>query len=267
VPVYNGAFRVIQRDVVMEDIRRQVAAGAQHITFGDPDFFNGVQHSLELVRALHCEFPAVSYDVTIKVEHLLKHAQHLPVLRDTGCAFVTSAVESLDDAVLEKLDKGHTRADFLRVVALMREIGLPLTPTFVPFTPWTTLESYADLLRTLADHDLIDNVPPVQLSIRLLIPAGSRLLELEEVRALVGEFDAQALAYPWKNDDPRVDELQCELEKIVECASLNGEPRRQTFRSVWQRVQSAMQQEIAFPELDPLPARATIPYLTEPWYC
>jgi len=116
VPVYQGHFRVVQRDVVLEDIRRQVAAGAQHVTFGDPDFFNGFGHAAELVRTFGREFPGVSYDVTIKVEHLLRHADFLPVLRDTGCAFVVSAVESVDDYVLQHIfDKGHTRADFLRV--------------------------------------------------------------------------------------------------------------------------------------------------------
>ena len=100
VPVYNGTFRIVQREVVLEDIRRQVAAGAQHITFGDPDFFNGFGHSMAIVEALHGEHPRLSYDVTIKVEHLLKHARHLPVLRETGCAFVTTAVESVDDRCL-----------------------------------------------------------------------------------------------------------------------------------------------------------------------
>jgi len=38
VPVYQGKFRVIPVDVVMADVRQQVAAGAQHISFGDPDF-------------------------------------------------------------------------------------------------------------------------------------------------------------------------------------------------------------------------------------
>ena len=84
MPIYGGRLRVIQRDVVLEDVRRQVAAGAQHITFGDPDFFNGPGHSIPLVRALHAEFPDLSYDVTIKVEHLLKLSELLPVLRDTG---------------------------------------------------------------------------------------------------------------------------------------------------------------------------------------
>ena len=123
VPVYNGVFRIVQRDVVLEDIRRQVAAGAQHISFGDPDFFNGPAHALAVVAALHREFPRLSYDVTIKVEHLLRHAEHVERLRDTGCLFVTSAVESLDDAVLARLDKGHTRADFLDVVAQFPALG------------------------------------------------------------------------------------------------------------------------------------------------
>src|SRR5204863_9085193 len=49
VPVSNGTFRIVQRDVVLEDIRRQVGAGARHITFGDPDFFNGPGHAMALV--------------------------------------------------------------------------------------------------------------------------------------------------------------------------------------------------------------------------
>ena len=114
VPVYGGLFRIVQRDVVLEDIRRQVAAGAEHITFGDPDFFNGPGHAIPIVEALHREWPRLSYDVTIKMEHLLRHRDLLPVLRRTGCLFVTSAVESFDDAVLERLAKGHTQSGFPR---------------------------------------------------------------------------------------------------------------------------------------------------------
>src|SRR5712675_2869673 len=154
VPVYNGTFRIVQREVVLEDIRRQVEAGAQHVTFGDPDFFNGPAHALQIVEALHAEFPAVTYDVTIKIEHLLQQNQLLPRLKETGCLFVTSAVESVDDAVLRKLDKGHTRADFLAVIERFRELGMTLLPTFVPFTPWTTLEGYTDLLDVLAEQGL-----------------------------------------------------------------------------------------------------------------
>src|SRR4029077_1672998 len=146
VPVYQGAFRIVDREIVLADIGQQVAAGAQHICFGDPDFFNGIGHAIPLVEALHREFPRLTYDVTIKVEHLLKHQDSLEKLRETGCLLVTSAVESVDDEVLEKLDKHHTSANFLRVVELFRKAGLILQPTFVPFTPWTTRESYYELL-------------------------------------------------------------------------------------------------------------------------
>src|SRR5205807_1822812 len=51
-PVYGGRFFVVPRQVVLEDIRRLVGAGATHITFGDPDFLNGPGHSLGVARAL-----------------------------------------------------------------------------------------------------------------------------------------------------------------------------------------------------------------------
>ena len=269
VPVYNGAFRIVQRDVVLADIRQQVAAGAQHITFGDPDFFNGPAHGLEVVRELHREFPKLSYDVTIKIEHLLKHADAVAELRDTGCSFVTSAVESVDDRVLELLDKGHTRLDFVRVAELFRDLSMFLVPTFVPFTPWTSLGGYEDLLLTIVELGLIEQVPPIQLAIRLLIPSGSRLLELEEMRGIVGEFDRQALSYRWKNPDPRVDELQKKIEVAVQDASKRKISRTATFEVLWNLLQRAKQEErpLPIPSVPPSQNRATIPYLTEPWYC
>ena len=121
VPVYEGRFRIVQRAVVVEDIRRQVAAGAEHVTFGDPDFFNGIGHALPLLHDLHREFPRLTYNVTIKIEHLLRYAEHLPTLRQTGCLMVTSAVESVRDDVLRLLDKGHTRHDFLQALGLCRQ--------------------------------------------------------------------------------------------------------------------------------------------------
>jgi radical SAM superfamily enzyme YgiQ (UPF0313 family) len=174
VPVYNGRFYVIPADIVLNDIRSQIREGAQHISFGDPDFFNGPGHALKIVRALHREFPSLSYDVTIKIEHIVKYPEEIKALKETGCLFILSAVEAVDDDILGYLDKGHTRADFINALAFLREINIDLTPTFVAFTPWTTLEIYLELLRHIVELQLIESVAPVQLSIRLLIPAGSR---------------------------------------------------------------------------------------------
>src|SRR5437879_10627191 len=265
VPVYKGVFRIVSRDVVMEDVRRQVAAGAQHITFGDPDFFNGIRHAMELAEAFHREFPAVTYDVTIKIEHLLKYEQHLPALRDTGCLFVISAVESVDDAVLEFLDKGHTREDFLRVVRAFRELGMTLHPTFVPFTPWTTVHGYLDLLRVIEQQGVIENVAPIQLGIRLLIPEGSRMLELEEVHRLVGSFNPQSLAYPWKNADPRLDTLSETIQEIAAAAERQKECRPATVAGIWTAAHRAARRPA--PESNISQSQARVPFLSEPWYC
>lgn len=260
VPVYNGTFRVVQQKVVLEDIRQQVAAGAQHITFGDADFFNGPAHAAAIVAALHAEHPSVTYDVTIKIEHLLRHQDLLPLLKRTGCLFVTSAVESIDDAVLEKLAKGHTRADFIQAVGIMRDTGLLLAPTFVTFTPWTTRRGYRELLELLVDLDLVENVSPIQLAIRLLIPAGSLLLELPEIREIVGPFDAAALSYRWRHGDPAVDELCTEVQGLIQREERHKAGRAEIFAKIWELAHERT------PDFH-LASRATIPYLNEPWYC
>jgi len=264
VPVYNGVFRIVEREVVLADVRQQVEAGAQHISFGDPDFFNGIRHAMELVAAFHREFPSVTYDVTIKIEHLRKQEQHLERLRDTGCLFVISAVESVDDEILARLDKGHTREDFLYVAGKFRELGMTLHPTFVPFTPWTTMEGYLELLRVLAAEELIENVAPIQLGIRLLIPEGSRLLELEDVQRRVGAFDAESLVYPWENSDPRVDALSETVQAIAVEADRKKESRAAAFERIWEAAHAAAGQ--AAPRLHVREGRG-VPFLSEPWYC
>ncbi len=258
-PVYNGAFRVVGRDVVSADIRQQIAMGAGHVTFGDPDFFNGPTHAMAIVEALHAEFPAVTYDATIKIEHLLKHRDLLPALKHTGCLFVTSAVESLDDAVLAKLEKNHTRRDFEEAVSHMRALGLALQPTFIAFTPWTTLDSYGELLRTLAALDLVEQVSPLQLALRLLITAGSRLLELEEIRQVAGQFDSKALVYPWKHSNPEMDALATRVFRLVSEQLARKQPRAEIFNAVCQLagVEGAAVQSKG----------VETPFVDEPWYC
>jgi hypothetical protein len=265
VPVYNGQFRVVPQQVVLADIRNQVQAGAEHVTFGDPDFFNGITHAMRIVESLHTQYPQLTYDATIKVEHLLRHADALHTLARTGCLFVTSAVESLDDEVLHKLEKGHTQADFFCALDLCRNASLALQPTFVPFTPWTTRYGYFDFLETVADRNLISSVPPIQLAIRLLIPSRSRLLELPEIASMIRDFDSEKLVYPWRHSDPALDELAENVSQIVAAAEKRRESRIETFERIWDAA-SQLQESPTAPFRNSSPPRPA-PYLSEPWYC
>jgi hypothetical protein len=264
VPVYDGRFRIVPIPIVLADVAAQVEAGARHITFGDPDFFNGIRHATDLVQAFAARFPGMTYDVTIKVEHLLRHETLLPLLVETGCLFVTTAVESVDDRVLAQLEKGHTRRDFERAAASCRAAGLTLAPTFVPFTPWTTVRGYCDLLETIARLDLVPNVAPIQLAIRLLIPAGSRLLELEEVRSVIGSYSPASLTYPWRHPEPEVDALQRRIERLVGTRLVTDRP------ALFARIVEEAHAQTGItprPREDGALPRAAIPYLNEPWYC
>ncbi len=281
VPVYRGVFRAVPLDVVMADVHAQIAAGARHITFGDPDFFNGPTHARRLVERFADECRGISYDVTIKVEHLLAHAELLPVLSRTGCLFVTSADESIDDVVLARLLKGHTRADFVRALGLCGAAGLTMVPTFVAFTPWTTPAGYADLLHEIEALELVEAVAPIQLAIRLLVTAQSALLDLPEIRNAVDPYDAGSLTWPWRHADPGVDALQKQVMQLV--VAMSGRPRSEIFGAIAalagtrrvQRTGPALQGEPGSVGLqgEPgsvgrvLPCGPAIPYLTEAWYC
>lgn len=262
VPIYDGQFRVVQQDVVLADIAAQVACGAEHVTFGDPDFLNGPAHAMRIVEALHRAHPTVSYDVTIKIEHLLKYRDLLPRLAGTLCAFVTSAVESLDDRVLAILDKGHTRQGFLEAVRICRGAGLTLIPTFVAFHPWLTLDGYCDLLDTIERLGLVDHVAPIQLALRLLVPEGSRLLLVEEMRRHLGAFDRSTLTYRWSHSDSRIEALYHDVSAVVGASAARG-------AHVFAEISRLAHERTGLVARDSRPARhrATVPYLDEPWYC
>jgi radical SAM superfamily enzyme YgiQ (UPF0313 family) len=260
VPVYQGRVRIVQADVVLADIAAQVEAGAEHITFGDPDFFNGPAHAARIVSALHDRFPALTYDVTIKVEHLLRHARLLPELARTGCLFVTSAVESVDDAVLAVLQKGHTRAEFVEAVRRCRAAGVAVNPTFVAFHPWTTRESLLDTFALVEALDLVSSLAPVQLTTRLLIPAGSRMLELPELAAILAPFDAQRLVHPWRHRDPAIDALHAEFEALVTEATRAGRDRHHTFDRL---LAAAGGTPTGRDRTD----AGDVPHFLEPWFC
>ena len=265
--VYDGRIRTVPVETVLADVDRQVEMGAGHITFGDPDFLNGPHHALRVARALHRRHPDLTFDVTTKVEHVLRHRDLLPELAAAGLLFAVSAFESVDDRVLERLDKGHTAADAATAATLLRGHGVEVRPSLLPFTPWTTVAGVVALLDFVIAHDLVANVDPVQYSIRLLLPPGSLLLEDPEVRAVLGPYDASALSHPWRSAHPGVDELQAELAAVVEAG---GEA---DAVDVFPDVHAAAARWAAAtgqPGPRPVPRagpRRRVPRLSEAWFC
>jgi len=267
-PVYGGRFFVIPREVVLEDIRNLVESGATHITFGDPDFLNGPGHSLAILRAMHAEFPWLTFDFTAKVEHILKHAEDFPELGRLGAAFMVTAVESLNDTILKILDKDHTRAGVYQALGIVRNAGFAFRPTWVMFTPWTAPQDYFDVLDFVESEGLIDNVDPVQYSIRLLIPPGSLLLSRPAMQPHLGPLIKESFYYEWKHPDPRMDDLHNAVSALVEEAAKENEDPGVTFYRVRGLADSVLGSRGRAPVSANLqPDRVRPPRLTEPWFC
>tara|TARA_Y100000588_G_scaffold379888_1_gene462828 strand:- start:102 stop:1454 length:1353 start_codon:yes stop_codon:yes gene_type:complete len=264
VPIYNGQFRIVATDVVIADIRAQVREGAQHITFGDPDFFNGTKHAIEIVESLEREFDGLTYDVTIKVEHLLRHRELLSLLKRTGCLFVTTAVESFDDYVLQQLRKGHTKDDIRQMLQECDAVGLSVSPTFVPFNPWTSISGYCRFLADIDRLGIVESVASIQLVLRLLLPESSPLLMNASISEVIDPFDSEKLVYPWKHSDSKVEDFSHTIGAVV---SENLDlPRSEVFEKVWAAAY-AVSGCIEPDRINIFSSRSEVPYLNEPWYC
>jgi radical SAM superfamily enzyme YgiQ (UPF0313 family) len=261
--VYGGRFFAVPAELVVEDVARQVAAGAAHVTFGDPDFLNGPTHALRVARAVRARCPGLTFDFTAKVEHLVRYPAVLAELAALGGLFVTSAVESLSDLVLERLRKGHTRRDVLVAFEICAEVGLALRPSLVPFTPWSTLDDYLETLEVFEARGWLGSLDPVQLGIRLLVPPGSLLEGEPELSA--GGLDEERLGWRWAHPDPRMDGLQRRVAAAVEDGARRGEDPLATVAAVKALALAAAGRQHVHVARPFSSARA--PRLTESWYC
>lgn len=264
VPVYQGRFFVVPLDTVLADVRQQVAAGAGHITFGDPDFLNGPGHALKIARALNAEFPTLTFNFTAKVAHIHQHRDLMPEFKHLGCTFIVSAFEASADHILERLAKGHTLLDMGQALEVLAGVGIAVQPTWMPFTPWTSLDDYLHLLGWIREHDLIPNVPPVQLSVRMLIPPNSGLLNHPDTDDWLGNLDAPNFSYTWTHPDPRMDELHQRVFGLAEQYA-GDDDHYSAFSAIEQLAYHIAGIE---PPRPPSPAnRPAPPRLTEHWFC
>lgn len=262
VPVYGGRFFAIPLETVLADIRQQVDMGAEHITFGDPDFLNGPTHALRIARALHAEFPRLTFDFTTKVEHILQHRTLFPEFRALGALFVISAFESLSAETLTRLHKGHTPADLDSALDILHAAGLSIQPTWVAFAPWTMLDDYLAMLGWVRTRGMVYHVPVVQYAIRLLIPPKSELLNDPDTASWLGLLDAKNFSYTWAHPDPRMDALYQEISRLAERMA-DADPC-----TAFEAVERAAYQAAgcAIPPRHPLQLPPP-PRLTEDWFC
>jgi hypothetical protein len=273
--VYDGRTRLVGADAVLADVAQLVAMGAGHITFGDPDFLNGPHHARRVVDAVHGAFPALSFDITAKVEHILRHRGVWPRLAAAGCVFVVSAFESASDTILALLDKGHCAADEVEAVAVLRAAGIEPRPSLLPFTPWTRGDDLLDLLDLVARCDLVGNVDPVQFAIRLLVPPGSLLLTSGALAGRVGHYDHEHLGWTWSATDDRLDRLHEALSTTAARAGAEGWSASHAYDEVRALVVAALGSHAAGRAAPPQPdprLRSALgvderPRLTESWFC
>ncbi len=265
VPViFHGKFKAVPLELIIAQINQLYEEGARHITFGDPDFLNGPTHALKIARELHRAHPDLTFDATVKIEHVLEHPRIWPELRNLGLQFIVSAFEHTSDLILSKLGKGHTREDLISALGLLRDAGIEVRPSLMPFTPWTDRDGLIDLIEFLFDYDLIESVDPVQLSIRLLLPLDS--LVLMDAEAEISAWNPELLSYEWRSADPAIDELQAELAEIAE----NSQESELDTDTIFKTMRESIYRRFDLP----VPARqfsaarcAEKPRLSESWFC
>jgi hypothetical protein len=263
--VYGGRLRTLALDGVLADADALVALGARHLTLADADFLNAPVWARSVLRALHETWPELTFDVTVKVEHLLAHADLLDELAEAGCRFVTTAVESVEPAVLDALAKGHTPSEATLAVELTRAAGIELRPSFVPFTPWSTTDGVVELFRWLAEADLLASVDPVQLAIRLLVPDGSLLLGEPGSDGWLERYDPDELGWRWHALDPRLDDLWAVLAEMAEAAGSVDGAEAEAVIIEMAEVAGAGRLDSRRDPRAPLPGRR--PRLSESWFC
>jgi radical SAM superfamily enzyme YgiQ (UPF0313 family) len=261
--VYDGRIRLTGLEPVLADIEQLVTGGVQHVTFADPDFMNAPRYSLDVLRAAHAAHPLLTFDVTVKVEHVLAQRELWSEMSELGVLFVVSAFESVDERSLDILDKNHTVADMSAAVGFLRDAGIHVRPTWLPFLPWTRPNDLVHLVEFLDIHELWAATDPVQLSIKLLIPEGSLLEEHPAVTPFLLGYQPSALTWAWEFEHPATELLHKQLDAIAGDAADSAADSTETLAAMRQVIGQE-----AGVDLGPLAGwGASAPHLTESWFC
>jgi hypothetical protein len=170
--------------------------------------------------------------------------------------------------VLGILDKGHAPQDARHAVELLRQHGIEMRPSLLPFTPWSTLADYLELLDFVSGCDLVENVDPVQLSIRLLLPDGSLLLDHPEMQPHLEGYDPASFSHLWRHPDAAMDALQLRVSTLVAADADTGVAPADTHARVRRlAAEAAASAGVRWDAAAPVAVTSGRPRLSEPWFC
>lgn len=202
---YDGKVIPIKDDIVVQDVRNLVKLGMNHLTFTDAEFFNAKNQGLRLLRVLHSEFPHLTYDFTTRIDHILEHEEALREMKNLGVRFITSALEFPTQLVLDVVSKEISIADIEDAIAILRRIGIRLSPTFIMYNPWISKKDIDSFRSFIVRNNLEQVVDPIQYETRLHLYKGSPLLSRASTMGL--ELIEHEFHYEWKHPDPEVDAM------------------------------------------------------------
>ena len=263
VPIeFKGMFKTFGTEKIITDVTNQVEEGAKHISFNDPDFFNGPKHALKILQLLNEKHPSITYDSTIKVEHILKYPDYFQELKNLNMLFVISAFETTNDHVLNILQKNHSFNDLNKAVELSLENKIDIRPTWMPFSPWTEQNDLISIIKLIENYKLRETVDPIQLTIKLLVPKNSLILKRPEMKEYLLDYDPSSFSYAWKYKFPNIDNIQNELFTYV--LQHESENEYTQYLGLVDILESHTNETLLISEKY---SQRIVPKLSETWFC
>jgi len=123
--LWKRRVRYRKLDAVIAELKRNIErTGIRKYHFYDDDFLIRPRFAREMCQRLIDEKLNIQWCADSRVGDINRNADLLPLLARSGCLGLEIGVESLDDVVLEKINKRQTANDSLVAVRLLKQHGI-----------------------------------------------------------------------------------------------------------------------------------------------